>query len=114
VPLDVMTVTIVPMLLGLAVDDTIHLVNHYILNFQAVGRYDPAGAAAMRSVGRAVALTSFVLILAFSPYLAAKMSVFRNMGALIGAGVLAALAADLVATPAIMKLAKAFGPERLG
>ena len=112
-PLEIMTVVIVPMLLGLAVDDTIHIVNHSLLGFQKTGSYAMAARLAIKGVGRAVVLTTAVLILAFSPYLAAKIHVFSNMGMLIGLGLLTALLADLFLTPVILMLAKAFGPEKL-
>ena len=39
IPLDMMTVTIIPMILGLAVDDTIHFFNHGRLEFERTGNY---------------------------------------------------------------------------
>ncbi|MDD4157537.1 MAG: hypothetical protein PHY08_13310, partial [Candidatus Cloacimonetes bacterium] len=42
IPLDMMTVTIMPMLLGLAVDDTIHFINHSHLSYYKSGNYKDA------------------------------------------------------------------------
>ncbi|MDR1050687.1 MAG: MMPL family transporter [Deltaproteobacteria bacterium] len=112
VPLDVMTVTIVPMLLGLAVDDTIHFIVHSGREFQKTGSYARAVFLTEKNVGKAIILTSVILILAFSPYLASEMLVFVNMGILIGLGVFFALLADLLVTPVMIKLTACFGPER--
>ena len=42
IPLDMITVTVMPMLLGLAVDDTIHFISHSQLGFQLTGNYREA------------------------------------------------------------------------
>ncbi|MDR0548843.1 MAG: MMPL family transporter [Deltaproteobacteria bacterium] len=112
IPLDVMTVTIVPMLLGLAVDDTIHFINHSAKEFKIRGDYKEAIYLTEKSVGKAIILTSVILILAFSSYLTADIKVFVYLGVLIGLGVLTALLADLLVTPVLLKIFKAFGPEK--
>ncbi|MDR1308695.1 MAG: MMPL family transporter, partial [Deltaproteobacteria bacterium] len=114
IPLDIMTVTIIPMLLGLAVDDTIHFINHSSREFMQCGNYGQAVYLTEKSVGKAIILTSVILILAFSPYLVADIRVFFHMGFLIALGILAALMADLFVTPVLLKVTWAFGPERTG
>lgn len=102
IPLDMMTVLIMPMLLGLAVDDTIHTINHCQLEYDRTGDYPESIRRVFATVGVALVLTSMVLILTFSAYLASKAIVYVNMGFLIAAGVLSALATDFFVTPVLL------------
>lgn len=111
IPLDMMTVTVIPMLLGLAVDDTIHFINHSQLEFERSRSYRESIRRVFLTVGRAMFLTSLVLILTFSAYLSSTANVFVNMGILVAAGILAALAADYFITPVLLTLFRSFGKE---
>lgn len=101
IPLDIMTVTIMPMLLGLAVDDTIHFVNHYQLEYNRTKSYRESTRKVFTTVGVALFLTSMVLILNFSAYLGSLSKMYVNLGVLVPAGILAALAADYFVTPVL-------------
>ncbi len=111
IPLDMMTVTIMPMLLGLAVDDTIHFINHAQLEFSRTGSYRKSTSRVFTAVGSALFLTSLVLILGFSAYLVSVTNVFFNMGLLIGIGILTALVVDYFVTPILLAWFKPFGDE---
>lgn len=111
IPLDMMTVTIMPMLLGLAVDDTIHFINHAQLEFVRTGSYRESCRRVFTAVGSALFLTSLVLILGFSAYLVSVTNVFFNMGVLIGSGILTALVVDYFVTPILLAWFKPFGSE---
>ncbi|WP_051822333.1 efflux RND transporter permease subunit [Desulfonatronum thiodismutans] len=113
IPLDMMTVTVIPMLLGLAVDDTIHFTNHSQLEFERTGSYPESTRRVFATVGVTLLLTSLVLILTFSAYLTSAANVFVNMGFLVAVGILAALAADFFMTPVLLRWFKAFGEERV-
>jgi len=108
IPLDIMTVTIMPMLLGLAVDDTIHFINHTQLEYSRTGSYAESTRRVFSSVGVALFLTSMVLILNFSAYLTSLAKVFVSMGILIPTGILAALAADFFVTPVLLNRFRPF------
>ncbi len=112
IPLDMMTVTCIPMLLGLAVDDTIHFINHSQLEFSRTGSYAESTRRVFFSVGTALFLTSTVLILCFSAYLISAAKVFVNMGYLVAAGILAALLADYFITPVLLNWVQPFGKEK--
>jgi len=114
IPLDMITVTIMPMLLGLAVDDTIHFINHSQLEFTLTRSYRETTRRVFVSVGTALFLTTMVLILNFSAYLASAARVFVNMGILVAAGLLAALAADYFVTPVLLHRFRPFGAEEPG
>ena len=112
IPLDMMTVTCIPMLLGLAVDDTIHFINHSQLEFMRTRNYAESTRRVFFSVGTALFLTSTVLILCFSAYLISAAKVFVNMGYLVTTGILAALLADYFITPVMLNWVQPFGKEQ--
>lgn len=112
IPLDMMTVTCIPMLLGLAVDDTIHFINHSQLEFTRTRSYAESIRRVFVAVGTALFLTSAVLILCFSAYLVSAAKVFVHMGFLVAAGILAALLADYFITPVLLNWVQPFGKEK--
>jgi predicted RND superfamily exporter protein len=112
IPLDMITVTIMPMLLGLAVDDTIHFINHSQLEFGRTGSYRETTRRVFFTVGTALFLTSLVLILSFSAYLFSVAKVYVNLGILVSSGILAALLADYFMTPVLLNKFRPFGPDR--
>ena len=111
IPLDMMTVTIVPMLLGLAVDDTIHFINHCQIQFSRTGSYKKSIEYTFQTVGRAIFISACVLILGFGSYLFSPANAFQNMALLIAAGISIAFIAECFVTPALLYKTKAFGPE---
>jgi uncharacterized protein len=111
IPLDMMTVTCIPMLMGLAVDDTIHFINHSQLEFMRTRSYAESTRRVFASVGVALFLTSAVLILCFSAYLISAAKVFFNMGFLVVVGILAALLTDYFITPVLLNWTRPFGHE---
>ncbi|WP_394708337.1 RND family transporter [uncultured Desulfuromusa sp.] len=111
IPLDIMTVTIMPMLLGLAVDDTIHFINHYQLEYNRTKSYSESTRRVFRTVGVALFLTSMALILNFSAYLGSLSKMYVNLGILVPAGIVAALLADYLVTPVLLKMFHPFGEE---
>lgn len=114
IPLDIISVTIMPMLLGLAVDDTIHFINHCQLEFERCGNYAESCQRTFLAVGGALFMTTVILTLNFSVYMVSVVKFFFHMGILVGAGLLAALLADYFVTPALIIRTKAFGPEQSG
>ncbi|MBU4192025.1 MAG: MMPL family transporter, partial [Proteobacteria bacterium] len=114
IPLDLVTVTIMPMLLGLAVDDTIHFINHSQLEFERCRDYALSNRRTFLAVGGALLMTTVVLTLNFSAYMVSVVNIFVSMGFLVGAGLFAALAADFFITPVLLSMTKPFGPERRG
>ncbi|PID44266.1 MAG: hypothetical protein CR981_01515, partial [Proteobacteria bacterium] len=108
IPLDMITVTLMPMLLGLAVDDTIHFINHCQLAYERCGSYRESIRRAFTTVGVALVMTSTVLVLNFSACMTSVVKVYDNLGILIPAGILAALAADFFVTPVLLKQFRPF------
>lgn len=111
-PLDLLTVTVMPMLLGLAVDDTIHFISHCQLEFSRTGSYAQSIQHTFRMAGKAMFLTTLVLSLCFSAYMISDVAVFMRLGILIILGACSALLADYFITPVLLSRLRVFGPER--
>lgn len=112
IPLDMMTATIMPMILGLAVDDTIHFINHGKLEFSRKGNYNDAIAKTFKTVGVALVLSTVVIASNFLMYTTSLANQFINLGILAVAGMVSALLADLFITPILFKWFKIFGKEK--
>ncbi len=111
IPLDMMTMMVVPMLLGLAVDDTIHFINHCKMEFLERGNYPEAIRHTFQVVGKSIFMTSFILIAAFSIYMTSIIRFCVNIGFLVFIGVSAALLSDYFVTPVLVNLTRPFGEK---
>ncbi|MFC2411516.1 MAG: RND family transporter [Bacteroides sp.] len=113
-PLDMMTATIIPMILGLAVDDTIHFINHGHLEFDRQRDYRLAILRSFRVVGTPIVLTSLIIMSNFAVYTVSRATMVVHMGILAAAGILSALLADLFITPLLFRRFRLFGKEKRG
>jgi predicted RND superfamily exporter protein len=109
VPIDYVTMTMMPMILGLAVDDTIHFIAHAHLEYNQLHDYQKAIKNTLRITGRALFMTSFIIVAAFAVYLTANMRAMVNFGMFITLGISSALIADYLITPVCLKWLKPFG-----
>ena len=110
-PLDIMTVTVMPMLLGLSVDDTIHFINHAQLEFSRTGSYAESVRRTFLTTGRSMMITTVILCVCFLAYLISDIAVFFRLGILVAGGAVAALLADYFVTPVLLAKLRCFGPE---
>lgn len=111
VPIDTSTVLIMPMILGLAVDDTIHFINHSKLEFLRTRNYRESILRSIRSVGVALIFTTLVLSANFLTYLTSDVKFYFFLGILAVSGMVSALIADFFITPLLFKRFKIFGEE---
>ena len=110
--LDVATVMVASIMLGLVVDDTTHYLARYRLEWRSMTpeeRRDPearARAAARTGVGtgRAITTTSIILACGFWVSLFASFQPNINFGLMGGAATVIAMVCDLVALPAVIRL----------
>lgn len=106
IPLDTDTLLIAPIILGIAVDDTIHFMTHYRIELSKTGSIGMALDSAIRDVGQAVMFTTMVLglgfaVLSFSNHLGiAKVGFFGSMAIFV------ALLCDLFLIPAMIIIFK--------
>lgn len=100
-PVDSATVMVASVVLGLAVDDTLHSLG----SFRRLVASAPAPEAAARTLGEtagAHALTSLILAVGFGLVGFADLVPVARFGALASVAILAALAADLTLVPALL------------
>jgi predicted RND superfamily exporter protein len=112
IPLDSSTVIIMPMILGLAVDDTIHFINHAKVEFLRTGRYRISLKRTFSTVGVALLFTTIILSANFLTYMTSIVKFYFNIGLLAVAGMVSALLADYLVTPVMFRIFKIFGEER--
>ena len=111
IPLDMMTATLIPMMLGMAVDDTIHFFNHSKLEFDRTQDYADAIRRTFRVVGVAIVTTSIITSAVFACFATSACAMCVNFGILAVIGILSALLADLFITPLLVKKFKVYGKE---
>ena len=95
IPLDMMTATLIPMMLGMAVDDTIHFFNHSKLEYDRTPDYSVAIRRTFRVVGVAIVTTSIITSAVFGCFSTSACAMCINFGVLAVIGILSALLADL-------------------
>ncbi|ADV43833.1 RND family transporter [Bacteroides helcogenes] len=111
IPLDMMTATIIPMMLGMAVDDTIHFIAHANLEYDRTSHYHTAIRRTFRVVGVAIVTTSIITIAVFAEFMSSGSLQLFNFGLLAIIGIFSALLADLFITPILVTKCKVFGKK---
>jgi uncharacterized protein len=110
IPLDIMTITIASITIGIGVDNTIH----YSYRFRdEVERNGPEGAVARShaSVGRAMFYTTLVVTLGFSIMALSNFMPTIYFGLFTGVAMLFALAANLTLLPVLLTWVRPFAPR---
>jgi predicted RND superfamily exporter protein len=102
IPLDMSTVLIGSIAIGLVVDDTIHFMHNFRRYYEASGSVRLAAAETLDTAGRAIFVTSVVLAGGFYLGMVGELRSSVIYSALIGTTVLFALIADYFVTPALM------------
>ena len=97
--------------IGLAVDDTVHMVVRFQHEFNVRQNYHRALTAAFCGVGRALFITSVVLVAGFLVNVFSVMQTLVDFGLLVAFTILMALLADFFLLPALVLTFKSFGPE---
>ena len=110
--LDFGTVTVMPMILGIAVDDTIHLTTHLKMGLEKYGTYSAAMESCFREIGKSMFLTTLILCAMFTVYLFSPMRFLFIVGVLVIFGLAGALLADYTISPALLNVVKPFGKEK--
>lgn len=112
IPFDMVLMVVIPILLGIAVDDTIHFIAHSQLAFQRSGQYRLSVQRTFAAVGKALFMTTFILVVSFTMFMTSIAAFFLHLGALMTAGFVSALLADYCLTPVLIVWLRPFGrPE---
>jgi predicted RND superfamily exporter protein/pimeloyl-ACP methyl ester carboxylesterase len=104
IPVDVFTLLVGCIAIGLAVDDTIHFMHVFRSAHLRCGSVDQAVETTLRTTGPALLFTSLVLATGFSLYAASSMENLRRFGGLIALALSLAFIANVYLAPALLKL----------
>jgi len=111
--LDMMTMTIMPMILGIAVDDTIYFMTHAKLEFEETGNYDASVINTFRTIGKTLGATTVILCASFAAYSVSLLDGIVRIGLLGALGLFVALLADYLMSPILIYMLRPFKQETL-
>jgi len=101
-PVDLFTMLIGCIALGLAVDDTIHFMHGFKACYDKTGNAESAIFDTLHSTGRAMLITTCALSLGFFIFMFAGLNNLFNFGLLTGITIIMALLADYFIAPALL------------
>jgi predicted RND superfamily exporter protein len=113
IPLDMMTITIAAIGVGLADDDTIHYIHRFKHEVQAEGSYRAALHRSHDSIGHAIYYTTVTLVIGFSILSLSNFIPTVYFGLLTVLAITTALLASLTLLPQLLVVIKPYGKERL-
>jgi predicted RND superfamily exporter protein len=104
VRLDLFSMTMGSIAIGLVVDDTIHFMNAFRGYYAKTGSVSGAIRHTFHTTGRALIVTTLVISSAAFIFVFSELRAMGVFGSLIGFTLLAALAADLFFLPALLSI----------
>ncbi|HLR16750.1 MAG TPA: MMPL family transporter [Alcanivoracaceae bacterium] len=105
-PLDLMTITVAAISVGIAVDDSIHYVHRFTEELSRDNNYIATMRRCHRSTGRAMYFTSITIIAGFSILVLSNFNPTIYFGLLTGTAMLIALFCNLTVLPALLLTVK--------
>jgi hydrophobe/amphiphile efflux-3 (HAE3) family protein len=102
--MDLFTMMVASIAIGLAVDDTIHFMHNFRRYYEQSGDPKQAVYETLHTTGRAMLVTTIVLSIGFFIFIFASMNNLFAFGVLTAFTILMALAADYLVAPALMVL----------
>ena len=102
------TMTIMPMLLGISVDDTIYFIVHAKVEYMECSDYKGAIAGTFRSIGKTLLATSIILMIGFATNAVSNLTGIVKIGLLGAFGFFVALVSDYFLTPVLLYIFKPF------
>jgi predicted RND superfamily exporter protein len=103
-PMDLFTMMIGSIAIGLAVDDTIHFMHNFRRYFEQYNDAKKAVRQTLHTTGRAMLVTTCVLSIGFFTFMFASMNNLFNFGLLTGITLITALLSDYFIAPSLMVL----------
>ena len=102
IEIDMINLMLGSIVIGLAVDDTIHFMHNFRRELEETGDATTAVANTLRGTGQALLFTSFVLATGFLVYTQAYLDMLFNFGLLTAAAIGVAFLADVTLAPALV------------
>ena len=110
IPLDIMTITIAAIVVGIGVDDCIHYIYRFREEFALDENYHAAMHRSHGSIGRAMYYTTLTVIVGFSLLTLSNFNPSLYFGVLTDVAMVAAVAGALLLRPKLILVFKPFGP----
>ena len=111
VPLDIMTITVAAISIGMAVDNTIHYVHRFKLEFKKTSSYELAMQNSHRTIGRAMFYTSSTIIIGFLVLVTSNFNPTVYFGLFVSLAMFMALMGALTLLPQLLIILKPLGKE---
>jgi hypothetical protein len=108
IPLDIMTITIAAIAMGIAVDDTIHFIHRFKEEFKVDHNYTNAMRRAHNGIGHAMYYTTLVIVIGFSILMLSNLVPTIYFGLLTVIIMISVLAADLLLLPKLLLIFKPY------
>jgi predicted RND superfamily exporter protein len=109
IPLDIMTITIAAIIIGIGVDDSIHYMHRFSKEFADCGDYNLAMQRSNGSIGRAMYYTSIIIAAGFSILVLSSFIPTIFFGILTASAMLFAMVANLNLLPLLLIWVKPLG-----
>ena len=109
IPLDMMTITIAAITIGIAVDNSIHYIYRFKEEFESLKDYNKTINECHSTVGRAILNTSITIVFGFSILILSKFIPTIYFGIFTGLAMLLAMVSVLTLLPSLILLIKPFG-----
>ena len=111
IPLDIMTITVAAISVGMAVDNTIHYIFRFKLEFEKTGDYNESMQSSHQTIGRAMFYTSMTIILGFMVFMTSSFIPSVYFGFFVSIAMIMALLGALTLLPQLLLTFKPFGKE---
>ena len=111
IPLDMMTITIAAITIGIAVDNSIHYIYRFKEEFKKIQNYDKTLDRCHSTVGIAILNTSITIVFGFSILVLSKFIPTIYFGVFTGIAMLLAMISVLTLLPKLILTFKPFGKE---
>jgi len=112
IPLDMMTITIAAISIGISVDDTIHYIHRFKVEYERLGDYTKAMYECHDTIARAMYFTSITIMAGFSILVLSNFMPSIYFGIFTSMAMLVALIANLTLLPVLLLLAKPMGKAK--
>ena len=109
IPLDMMTITIAAITIGIAVDNSIHYIYRFKEEFNKIRDYNETLKKCHSTVGVAILNTSITIVFGFSILILSKFIPTIYFGMFTGLAMLLAMISVLTLLPALILIVKPFG-----
>ena len=111
IPLDMMTITIAAITIGIAVDNSIHYIYRFKEEFEKIKNYNDTVDRCHNTVGVAILNTSITIVFGFSILVLSNFIPTIYFGVFTGIAMLLALISVLTLLPKLILVLKPFGNE---